>query len=181
MIGMITIAMIFVIEHLGTVFEMANSLSTVVDGPLLGLFILGMFMPWVGKKGAISGGCFSIVVMSWIVGGSQWYIYNKRIQQAHLPTSIENCPFPLNSTLLESTTPLPLAHEDEPMLIFKISFLYLILTGTLITVIVGSIISLIISESDSSEVDPRYIAPFLRRYAVELILIIKKTFIVIFI
>ncbi|XP_014206016.1 sodium-coupled monocarboxylate transporter 1-like [Copidosoma floridanum] len=163
LIGAITIALIFVIEHLGTIFEIANSLSTIVDGPLLGLFVAGMFFPWVGTKGAIIGGSVGLTIMAWIVGGTQWHIINKRIHHSVLPTSTEGCPYPLNETVT-SVTSKPLAPEDEPWLIFRLSFLYLIFVGMTITVIISLIASWVAGETDLQKIDPRHVVPFVKRF-----------------
>ncbi|KAL7297899.1 hypothetical protein TKK_0008920 [Trichogramma kaykai] len=164
-IGFITIAMIFVIEHLGTIFEMANSLSSIVDGPLLGLFILGMLIPWVGKKGALSGACLALVLMTTLVGGIQWNTMTKRIHYSTLPTSIENCTILHNETIThETTTPAPQNIDDEPFILFRLSIMFLSLTGTSITVIVGVIVSWITGEVDVSKLDPKHFAPIVRRF-----------------
>lgn len=162
-IGIITIILIFVIEHLGTIFEMAIGIGSVLSGPLLGLFVLGLFFPWSGKKGAISGGCISFIIMAWIVFGTQWHILNKRIRYSNLPTSTANCNFALNETLTSTTEKPVLAPDDEPMLVFRVSIFFLILIGTIIAVVVGVITSLCVGESDLTKVDPQHVLPCIRR------------------
>ena len=163
--------MIFAIEHLGTIFEMAFSISSVVDGPLLGVFILGMMCPWVGKKGAIFGAWFSLIVMTWIVGGAQWYTFKGKIQHAVLPASIENCTKLLGFTITRnevSTTPIPNIwydeEEDSPFIFHYISVLYLTLVGGFITVVFATFTSVFCDEVDTSKVDPKHLASIVRRY-----------------
>ena len=167
LIGLITIALIFVIERLGTIFEIANSLSSIVDGPLFGLFVLGMFFPWVGKTGAVWGVFTALATMTWIVGGAQWHILHKRIQFSTLPTTVDNCPYPLNETVKHNVLLIPaeasLSSEEEPWLIFRISILFLIMTGTLITILVGIVTSLVIGETDLANVNPKHLASFIQR------------------
>lgn len=162
-IGFISVAMIFVIEHLGTVLEMSYSIRGAVDGPLLGIFFLGMCVPCVGKKGALIGACAALLFMSWIVIGSKWHILNKRIRYSSLPMSVGNCPYPLNETLTETTTLPPINPEDEPMILFQTTFLFFVFFGSMITVIVGVATSFLLGESDVSKVNPEYITPAIRR------------------
>lgn len=157
------IGLIFVIERLGTIFEMAHSLSSIVDGPLLGLFVLGIFFPWVGIKGAYFGCCSSILIMTWLVSGIQWHTFKKDLPNTILPTSVLDCPYPINETL-KPTTATPLQPHSEPMYLYRISFLYLGMIGTGITIIVASVVSLIAGESDLAKIDPEHLVPFIRRY-----------------
>ncbi|CAB0041680.1 unnamed protein product [Trichogramma brassicae] len=165
-IGLVTIGLIFIIEKLGTVFEMAYGLNSATEGPLLGLFILAMMVPWVGKKGAITGACVGLTFMVWLVGGTQWHVVHKRIRNPSLPVSVENCPYPLNETVQEqAATPLPpLAPEEEPMILFQIAILYFTLIGSVITVAVGCAVSWFLSETDDvANVNPDHVSPVIRQ------------------
>ncbi|XP_011496756.1 PREDICTED: sodium-coupled monocarboxylate transporter 1-like [Ceratosolen solmsi marchali] len=171
--GLITIGAVFVIERLGTVFEMAISFSSVTEGALLGLFTVGMLCPWVGKKGAITGAYVSLVIMGWIVGSTQWYIMNKKIMSPSLPTSIDACPNSINETLAgmsSGTTTMPdrLSEEKEeekaPMIIYHLAVLYYTLLGSLIVIVVSCVTSFVVGETDLSKVEPDHILPFMRRF-----------------
>lgn len=161
LVGLLVIALIFVVERLGTIFEMAHSLSSIVESPLLGIFLLGTFFPWVGVKGVFFGSCTAISIMAWLVTGIQWHTFKKDLPNPILPTSVEECPYPLNETMRPTVSPH--AHSD-PFFLYRISFLYLGLIGTSITVVVASVASLVIGESDLTKVDPDHLAPIIRRY-----------------
>ncbi|XP_043279035.1 sodium-coupled monocarboxylate transporter 1-like [Venturia canescens] len=158
--GLIAGAMVYVVEHMGTVFRMAHSMRSVVDGPLLGLFILGMMVPWVRARGAMIGGCVSLVTMAWLVGRTQWYIAHGKLHHAPLPTSIDGCPYPLNETVLP--TAIPSEPEDEPALVYQISFMYYFVIGSSVTVIVALVSSALLGEIDLSAIDPDHITPAVR-------------------
>lgn len=162
-IGVISIGLIFGLEHMGTILQMSFSIRGAVEGPLLGFFLAGMFVPWIGNIGAIAGASVSFLIMFWIVVGSKWHSINHTITESYLPLSTENCTDLFNITSIENTTPTPLDPDDEPLLIFRLSFFYFVLVGSLITVMVGLVVSAIIKESDSSKVNPDHIAPFMRR------------------
>lgn len=149
---------------MGTVFEMAMSLSSATESALLGLFLSGLFVPWIGNKGATTGACVSLVVMSWIVGMTQWHTWNKRITFENLPTSIDKCSLPLsNITLQEVTTKPSIFHEDEPMFIFRISMIFFTMIGSIIVVVVASITSFCCGEVDIAKVNHNHFSPIIRR------------------
>lgn len=45
--GVICVALVFVVEHLGSVLQLSMSLGTISNGPLLGIFTIGVLLPWV--------------------------------------------------------------------------------------------------------------------------------------
>lgn len=49
-IGVVSTALTFVVEHLGGLFALVISLSGISLGPTLGLFILGMLVPSANSK-----------------------------------------------------------------------------------------------------------------------------------
>ncbi|XP_014477376.1 PREDICTED: sodium-coupled monocarboxylate transporter 1-like [Dinoponera quadriceps] len=163
--GMIAVGLVFMIEKLGTVFEMGLSMRAVCDGPMLGLFFLGTMVPWANAKGAMVGGSFGMVIMVWLVGGAQWKIAQGEIKHHTLPTSVEGCPYPLNETLLMATTITPAASDsnDEPMILYRISFIAFGTVGALIAIMTGTIASYFFGV-DLESVDPDHIAPLMRRY-----------------
>ncbi|KAK2577149.1 hypothetical protein KPH14_003309 [Odynerus spinipes] len=162
-VGAVSVGLVFAVERLGTVFQMAISIRSVTDGPSLGLFTLGMLVPWSNARGALLGGGVSLIAMFILAGGSQWYIANGRIRNGLLPTSVEGCPYPLNETIITTQSPL-LAVDEEPMSIFAISFMYFTMIGTLITIIVGIIGSYVFGNVNLAEIDPNHITPIMQRF-----------------
>lgn len=49
-IGTISVALVFVVEHMGMLIQASGSLSAITAGPLLGMFTLGMFVPFANSK-----------------------------------------------------------------------------------------------------------------------------------
>lgn len=49
-IGLSAVALVYVIQHLGPVLQLSMSVPTVGFGPVMGIFILGMFFPWINAK-----------------------------------------------------------------------------------------------------------------------------------
>lgn len=161
-----TVGMIFVVERLGSVFEMSIFLSSATEGAILGLFVAGLFIPWIGKTGAFFGTCFSLSLMSGFIVTTQWYIYNGKIRYPNLPTSMDTCPYSLNATTKNFTiTSSVILPDNGPPLIFQISLYYYALIGGVITIIVGLITSYFAGEMDISKVNPDHFSPMIRWYA----------------
>lgn len=174
LVGVIGMISVFIIEHLGTVFELGISIRSIAEGPLLALFMLGMLFPWVGNKGVTVGTIVSLIVMNWLVIGTQWNVYKKRIHNPSLPTSIEKCS---NATIAAAAviTQNGLAdavgndHEfDQPWAIFRISMMHFTMIGTMLVIIVALITSYFTGEMKNvaKTVNPDYIHPAFHRLVV---------------
>lgn len=49
-IGITSVALVYVVQHLGSVLQLTMSVPTVCLGPIMGVFVLGMFFPWINSK-----------------------------------------------------------------------------------------------------------------------------------
>lgn len=62
-----------------------------VGGVTLGLFSLGMFVPWANAKGAMSGAIAGLTIVLWIGLGAQVAIVNGQIHLESKLVSTEGC------------------------------------------------------------------------------------------
>lgn len=162
--GAISVGLVFLVEQLGPVFQIALSTRGMTDGPLLGLFALGILVPWANTKGVLLGSCVGLISMAWLVGGTQWHIMHGRIKQDSLPTSMDGCPYPLNETLTTMIpTPAWMDPDEEPMMLFQISFMHYTIIGAAIVVVAGTIASYIFGV-DLESVNPDHITPIMKRF-----------------
>jgi len=67
--GMIVLGFAFVVPLLGNLMEATNTIMGMIGGPLLGLFIIGVFIARIGAKaalfGCLAGSMVAIAVMKW--------------------------------------------------------------------------------------------------------------------
>lgn len=46
-VGIICVALVFVVQKMGTVLQLTMSLEAITNGPLLGIFTIGILLPWI--------------------------------------------------------------------------------------------------------------------------------------
>ncbi|CDQ76895.1 sodium-coupled monocarboxylate transporter 1 [Oncorhynchus mykiss] len=148
--GFLCIGMAAIASLMGSILQAALSIFGMISGPLLGLYLLGMFWRTANSTGGLTGLIMGLVITLWVGIGAQ--IYPPLADKTNpLPISVAGCnrTQDLNYTTLApwtsavTMTPLP---DDRPALAdswYSLSYLYFCLLGTLVTVIVGLVVSAI--------------------------------------
>lgn len=49
-VGIVSFALVFVVENLGTVLQLSMSLGGMTCGPTFGIFTMGLMCPWINKR-----------------------------------------------------------------------------------------------------------------------------------
>ncbi|XP_017772840.1 PREDICTED: sodium-coupled monocarboxylate transporter 1-like [Nicrophorus vespilloides] len=152
-IGLVSTILVFVVERMGSILPFQFSLGGITAGPLLGLFSLGMLFPTANSKGAMSGGIGSLIIMSFIILGSQINKNKGLIYYEPKPLSIDGC----NSTITSPAFELNTASEDVSAL-FRITHYYYAAMGTLLVLLIGLPVSYF-TRNEEDVVDPDLISP----------------------
>lgn len=167
--GGICVCLVFLVEKLGTVLQLSISLSAVSNGPLLGIFTMGVLLPWIGGTAVVFGGATGLGIMAWICARAQAAIASGELSFIAKPVDTQGCGYifmadePLNMLAINGTN-VPIFEEPESdFTIYHISYLWYTLFGALITITVSFIISLISGFNDPHKMDPKLFAPFVRR------------------
>lgn len=174
--GLMILGIAFVVALLSGVIEASMLMTSATSGPLLGVFLLAMFCPPANWKGAAAGMITSHAIVLWITFG---YLTVDRPPVPLLPVSVDSCS---NSTFSDNVPPLPhhthpvwtedfdidpvvgpAEHENDFLTqMYLVTYMYYSLIGTLITVIVGLIISIITNSEDDSY-DESLVHPWARK------------------
>ncbi|CAG9806281.1 unnamed protein product [Chironomus riparius] len=190
--GLMIMGVGFLVQLLSGVIESAQLMTSATSGPLLGVFLLAILVPFANWKGASVGMIMShLIILSITFGHLQT---DKSVQ--FLNTSITGCTndtfssdiqqpavsmlISLSHTnpifvdnFMENATKLPFIHTAESTSapfkdllneIFSISYMYYSFIGTCITVVIGSIVSLL-TMSKADAYDSKYIHPFVFKLA----------------
>ena len=94
-LGVLVMVLTYVISHLGSLLNVTLSIFGVLEGPNMGVFILGFLCPQANCHGAFVGYITSIALQLWIFFGAQYT--EKQRKSFRLPLSIDNCTNMTNS------------------------------------------------------------------------------------
>ncbi|XP_039984875.1 sodium/iodide cotransporter isoform X2 [Xiphias gladius] len=145
-VGCITVAALSSLLDWG-VLQASFTVMGVVSGPLLGVFILGMFVPATNRLGAFSGILVGFCVSLWLAVGSTLYPPSEETMGV-LPSYAGKCR-PSNITLDSSSnqdqhsisTPLHPNNQGGLQNFYSMSYLYFGAMATSSVVLVGLIVS----------------------------------------
>ncbi|ENN71947.1 hypothetical protein YQE_11381, partial [Dendroctonus ponderosae] len=170
--GAICVALVFVVEKLGAVLQLSMSIGAIASGPSLGIFTMGMLIPYINATGALYGGLSALLFMSWFCLRTQTLIASGDLSFPEKSVTTEGCHYsftPKQSSTSNiffdpSVNATDVLHTDEQFMIYRLSYLWYTLMGTLVAIIVGVTISFFSKPNDPRDVDPKLLAPFLRRW-----------------
>lgn len=169
-LGILCVGMVFLVDRLGDIFQLSLTVTGITAGTMLGLFSLGMLVPWATTKGAVIGGLVSMVTMIWIIVGAQWHMANHRLYYEALASTTEGClngPFNRTMATTSAQSVLQVESADEPFFIYRISFMYYTPLGALIVIVIGTLVSFICGAPDLRDIDRDHFPPFITRYISE--------------
>ncbi|XP_073940323.1 sodium-coupled monocarboxylate transporter 1 isoform X2 [Castor canadensis] len=163
--GALCIGMAALASLMGALLQAALSIFGMVGGPLLGLFSLGILVPFANSIGAFVGLLAGFIISLWVGIGAQLY---PPLPERTLPLPLETygCNSTYNATNLMTTTEMPFStsafqiHNTErtPLMDnwYSLSYLYFSTLGTLTTLFVGLLISLP-TGGRKQDLDPRFL------------------------
>uniref|UniRef100_T1PAY5 Sodium:solute symporter family protein n=1 Tax=Musca domestica TaxID=7370 RepID=T1PAY5_MUSDO len=158
--GLSCIALVFVVEKMGTVLTLATMTGAVTMGPLLGFYICGICMPWVNGKSTLIGGVVSFLTLGWICFHAQLGQMQGLVRHPKLPVSVEGCTYDYdNSTLWERQNYTPSERN-----IYHLSFMWYTGFGGIICCVVANLACLLCGTNKLEDINPDLISPVLHRF-----------------
>ncbi|ELW71576.1 Sodium-coupled monocarboxylate transporter 1 [Tupaia chinensis] len=163
--GALCIGMAALASLMGALLQAALSIFGMVGGPLLGLFALGILVPTANSIGALVGLMAGFVVSLWVGIGAQLY---PPLPERTMPLPLEThgCNSTYNATDLMTTTEMPFSTsafqihnvERTPLMDnwYSLSYLYFSTLGTLVALLVGTLISLL-TGGRKQNIEPRFL------------------------
>ncbi|XP_043823642.1 sodium-coupled monocarboxylate transporter 1-like [Dromiciops gliroides] len=162
--GILCIGMAALASLMGSLLQAALSIFGMIGGPLLGLFTLGILNPFANSLGSFIGLISGFSFSMWIGVGAHFYPPPPE-RMLPLPLSVANCTVTRSTHLdwirfPEQLFLMPWRSNDfkrTPVMdnLYSLSYLYLSALGTLTTVFVGTIFSLLTGGKEQ-HVDSKY-------------------------
>ncbi|XP_065354831.1 sodium-coupled monocarboxylate transporter 1 [Calliphora vicina] len=164
-VGALCVGLVYVVEHMGTVLQLAMSLEAITNGPLLGIFTIGIFMPWINGNSSLIGGVLGVIGMSWISLKAQWAVASGAIKYQTKPLSVEHCDYRFESVLMSAAN-ATMADEttDDIFPLYRISYMWYTCLGAVITMIIAIVCTLIFGGNDPHTIEHCLLTPCIRKY-----------------
>ncbi|KAH8294948.1 hypothetical protein KR018_004575 [Drosophila ironensis] len=164
-VGALCVCLVYVVEHMGTVLQLTMSLEAITNGPLFGIFTIGIFLPWINGSSALLGGIMGLVGMAWVSLNAQWAIASGAIKYSTKPLNVEQCEYSFDQpySLANSTTHLT-ASADDIFPLYRISYMWYTTFGASITIIIALLGTLVFGKNNPNKVDPVLLTPCIRKF-----------------
>jgi solute carrier family 5 (sodium-coupled monocarboxylate transporter), member 8/12 len=98
-LGLSSIALVYVVQHMGAVLQLSMSVPSACFGPMLGVYIVGFLIPWIGKRAVLYSAIVGSISMMAIVFKAQAEMALGKIKFHYKPLSVEGCAYIYNGTL----------------------------------------------------------------------------------
>nr|XP_009860889.2 sodium-coupled monocarboxylate transporter 1-like [Ciona intestinalis] len=184
-VGGIVTTLAFLTEAIGsTIIQLAVTAGGAFSGPLLGVYTMAIFFPWINALGAIFGMTIGFGFSMWVtIAGT---MYQDPTKKRVLPLNADQCMVATTNDWLGNTTNLNssyiqyatmsypyttmdfndevAADSSRPYLadsLYSISYLYLGALGLVATLVTGLLVSCITGFKNPKMSDPRYFVPFI--------------------
>ncbi|KAL9897340.1 sodium-coupled monocarboxylate transporter 2-like isoform 1-T1 [Glossina fuscipes fuscipes] len=179
--GFYCIASGLIVQRFTSILQTIITITGINTGAVVGVFLLGMFVPRANGKAAVTSVAFSILTMLWIIVNAQLRFKAGHIKYEPLPTTLDNCHIHDFRAVITniSTTPaasiLQSIHSEEvPLLttafgsnqdfsIYDITFYWYKVLGVVLVWLLAIPLSYVWKSSEE-KLNPKLFTPFVRRF-----------------
>ena len=149
--GIFSYGLVFMVKNIPGLVQAWLGIFGVLGGPVLGLFSLGMFIPFANSAGALSGGIVSVIFMLWVsIGGNFSRLSGQTVYETKI-VSIDGCPGTWNVTNTASN--MEGLDWWYHLSIYDLSYMWYSGVACMIVLLVGIFVSVFYNEN-VQPVDP---------------------------
>jgi solute carrier family 5 (sodium-coupled monocarboxylate transporter), member 8/12 len=156
--GITSVLLVLVVQNLGGVLQLSISFSSMTLGPLLGLFLVGMTMPWIKARAALTGGVCAFLVLATFNIRAQVAVAGKELIFQPKPTYTTNCSYTWDNSTVIDPNDVSYYYSGS-----HLSYMYYNLLGVLTCGAVSNVATLIFGRNTPKDVNPLLLAPFVRK------------------
>ncbi|XP_076034113.1 sodium-coupled monocarboxylate transporter 1-like [Oratosquilla oratoria] len=153
--GALCMGFSFLAQRLGGVLQAAIAVSGSAGGPLLGIFTMGIFMPFANAKGACAGLLSGQIVALTITFGAMTLSLTPQL----LPTSVDGCIGNITHVVQDTIRVEDLTY---PKKLLAISYTMYCPLGLTVSIVVGTLVSLLTCYGEKKKIDPDLLHPCVR-------------------
>ena len=153
----------YLVRFMPGMLELAMTIGGVTNGPIIGVFAMGMLLPWVSERGALVGFFSGVILSSWVAGGAT--IYRQHLgytstSSPPMPSDTSQCPEAWLSSMNNETTMSSASMDTPPeyLPLYELSYIWYSLLGMGLTMVTGLLTSLIWSQ-DVTKLDKSLLSP----------------------
>ncbi|XP_065368743.1 sodium-coupled monocarboxylate transporter 2-like isoform X2 [Calliphora vicina] len=166
-----------VVQRFTSILQTIITITGINTGAVVGVFLLGMFVPRVNGKVAFISIGFSVGAMLWIILNAQMRLKAGYIKYEGLPTSVDRCESLNFQGMLQNITSIPisLTTTEQPLVtgtlssnrdfsIYEISFYWYKLLGAFFVWISAIPLSYIWKRDKEDKMNPKLYSPFVKSF-----------------
>ncbi|XP_011648076.1 sodium-coupled monocarboxylate transporter 2-like, partial [Pogonomyrmex barbatus] len=162
--GLTALCFLFLIEKLGGVLSVTNSLAAIAAGTSFGVFTLGILFPWTNAKGALIGAIAGFVMSGWVSFGANAAIGSGLIMPKKLPVPPCTGNISYYSDDFFQQLSNKWSSEDDVFPLYRLSYHWVAPIGTLAVLVVGGIVTWMTGARDPSSIDRNLLSPVIHRW-----------------
>ncbi|XP_077270463.1 sodium-coupled monocarboxylate transporter 1 isoform X2 [Temnothorax americanus] len=157
--GLLALCLLFLIEKLGGVLAVTNSLAAIAAGTSFGVFTLGILFPWANSKGAFIGAIAGFMMSGWVSFGANAAIASGLVVPKKLP--VAQCAGNVSQHFLNQ---FEWPNEEDVFPLYRLSYHWVAPIGTLVVLVVGGIVTWMTGARDPSSIDKDLLSPVIHRW-----------------
>ncbi|EDX15158.1 sodium-coupled monocarboxylate transporter 2 [Drosophila simulans] len=170
----------FMVQNFNSILQTVVTITGINTGAVVGVFLLGMFVPRCNGKTAVTSIIVSVVAMVWIIANGQMNFKSGLIKYEVLPNSLDQCEArglhmiaeAINKTDFTPVTMKPPSgapvttafHSDRDFSLYDISFYWYKVLGSALVFLCAIPLSYIWRPDENEKQNPKLYSPFVRKF-----------------